>query len=419
MWTKKAAAHLTLGIFSLIFAIITGSLGLSVVGLFFTLTVLVGYLLQRRIRVNYDRVLSNNRARERDLVQVQATIRALGIGTGFIEVRDRLDKRIDVSSGSNYRLISLPRRGSKRMDYELRTPIRGLYGLGPLQVRKTDTFELFYNVYEMPESIEGLTVYPLIDDIKDANLRSLFPKIVTGASSVRNPGIGSDFYALRDYTNADPMRDVNWKASARRGELIVNQWMHETIKLVTFVFDARAVNEAGTLGANPMLYNCRAAATVADYFVGDKATIRFVDYGENINNIQPDSGERQMQKIMDRLAQIEGRGKMAFSEVANHLLPQLKARAPLVVFTGLEEDATFYDGLSLLMARNLRVLVVVPSSPDFLLRAQETPMTKREYELRRVRHQMEIKRLRGLGASVAVWEPDDRLGIAIMTGLAR
>ncbi|MGB1697342.1 MAG: DUF58 domain-containing protein, partial [Thermoplasmatota archaeon] len=83
---------------------------------------------------------------------------------------------------------------------------------------------------------------------------------------------------LREYTTSDPMKDVNWKASARAGELIVNQWERESISTVTFIFDHRAVTGAGSLGANPLLVQCRAAASMAEYFVGERNSVQFVTY---------------------------------------------------------------------------------------------------------------------------------------------
>jgi uncharacterized protein (DUF58 family) len=210
------------------------------------------------------------------------------------------------------------------------------------------------------------------------------------------------------------MKDVNWKASARSGKLIVNQWERESISIVTLCLDARAVGAAGMLGSNPFLASTRAAATLADYFIGERNTVRFVTYGEAVHTIQPDSGERQHYKVLERLAAVEPNGAMPFRDVVNEILPTLNARAPFVLFSSLEDDPTLNEGISLLASRGLHIMVVAPSAPDFLRLAEGSDLSRQAYELRRVRHQMEVKRLRGLGAKVVLWEPDERLELAFL-----
>ncbi len=418
MWSKKAAAHLISGILSLLLALVTGSLGLAVLGLFFLTSVVVAYLVQRRVAIDIDRQASADRVREDDHVQVVTGLRGRGIGTGFIEVRDSLDARLDVKNGSNYRIVNLPRGREDKLTYELHTPIRGVYGLGPTEVRKTDLYELFFNIHEVPQSIAGVTVLPRSEMIKEARVKSLTPKILTGIYSVRSPGIGSDFYALRQYTSADPMRDVNWKASARAGHLIVNQWQHETVASGPIIVDGRAIQGSGTLAGNPLLYSCRGAATMVEELVGERSTIRFVSYGSQVHTIQPDSGERQFYKVLARLSSLEPSGNLPMVEVVHELLPTLSKRSPVIVFSSLEDDPTVFEALSILLAHDMKIMVFVPSGPEFLKAAEDNPLRDREYRLRRLKHQIEVKRVRGLGVRVILWQPEERLELAFLRGLA-
>lgn len=417
MWSKKAAAHLSLGLLSILAALITGSLVLCVLGLLFSLVVAAMYILQRTVDVEVRRSASSDRVQETERVQVVTRLKAKGMGGGFVELRDRLDARLDVVAGSNYRVLNLPRGREFRMDYELDTPIRGVYGIGPLEVRKSDLFDLFHNVRRLPDSTDGLTVLPRSEEIKEAKVRSLTPRILTGAHPVRQPGIGSQFYALRLYTTADPMKDVNWKATARSGKMIVNQWERESISIVTMVFDARQVGAAGSLAKNPFIQGTRAAVTLAEHFIGERSTLRFVTYGEAVHTIQPDSGERQLHKVTERLAAVEPNGAMPFKDVVHEILPQLNQRSPFILVSSLEEDPTLDEGISMLASRGLNVLVIAPSAPDFLRGAEGAPMDGDEYMVRRLRHQLEVKRLRALGARVVLWEPDQRLELAFMGAL--
>ena len=44
----------------------------------------------------------------------------------------------------------------------------------------------------------------------------------TGATTLKTPGQGMEFYSLREYLPGDAFRMINWKAFARTGELMVN-----------------------------------------------------------------------------------------------------------------------------------------------------------------------------------------------------
>jgi uncharacterized protein (DUF58 family) len=48
-----------------------------------------------------------------------------------------------------------------------------------------------------------------------------------GESPVESPGVGTEFYGLRKYQPGDYYRQINWKATARRSELIISERMRE------------------------------------------------------------------------------------------------------------------------------------------------------------------------------------------------
>ena len=100
--------------------------------------------------------------------------------------------------------------------YTIEAHLRGFYTIGPVCIRIQDTFGLFHNEREI-HLYDDFLVFPKMEDIKDALIKSRVPKIFTGAVNIRNPGEGSNFYNLREYVPGDAMKKVNWKATARSG----------------------------------------------------------------------------------------------------------------------------------------------------------------------------------------------------------
>ena len=62
--------------------------------------------------------------------------------------------------------------------------------------------------------------------------------IETGLRRMRERGIGTEFESLRDWTNGDAFRAIDWKATARRGRLMVSQYEVERSQNVMLVLDA-------------------------------------------------------------------------------------------------------------------------------------------------------------------------------------
>jgi uncharacterized protein (DUF58 family) len=72
-----------------------------------------------------------------------------------------------------------------------------------------------------------------------------------GASHAQ-PGNGTELYELREHTSGDPFKRIAWKASARRGQLMVREFEREDRDVVWLVLDASVELLAGALGRAPL-----------------------------------------------------------------------------------------------------------------------------------------------------------------------
>lgn len=121
---------------------------------------------------------------------------------------------------------------------DFKTPFSGEYTCRSLTVEATSPLKLFRKKISTPAEIE-YSVYPKTVEVAIESAR-LFAKGGIGENPIDMPGIGTEFYELRKYYVGDDYRLINWKASARRGELIVNEKMKEIDASYYIVLDARA-----------------------------------------------------------------------------------------------------------------------------------------------------------------------------------
>ena len=151
--------------------------------------------------------------------------------------------------------------------------MRGFYTIGPVCIRVQDELGLFHNEKEIL-LYDDFLVFPKMEDIKDAMIKSRVPKIFTGAVNIRNPGEGSNFYNLREYIPGDPMKKVNWKATARQdGKMMVNEFERDAVSDVILIVDSRAVSETGPVSRNSLVYSTRAAASLTQYFLSRRDSV--------------------------------------------------------------------------------------------------------------------------------------------------
>ena len=84
----------------------------------------------------------------------------------------------------------------------------------------------------------------------------------------RQRGLGREFETLRDYLEGDDLRDVCWKASARRGALITKQYQTERSQAVWLLLDAGRLLQARVGGYTKLDYATATALAMSQLATG-------------------------------------------------------------------------------------------------------------------------------------------------------
>ncbi len=121
---------------------------------------------------------------------------------------------------------------------EFKTPFSGKYETNKMALNVESPFVLFHAICEIPALIE-FKVIPRVLEVAIESTK-LISKAGIGETPVERPGIGTEFYELREYATSDDYRAINWKATARKGKLFVNDRMKEVAASYYLVLDANA-----------------------------------------------------------------------------------------------------------------------------------------------------------------------------------
>ncbi|AKT39822.1 DUF58 domain-containing protein [Chondromyces crocatus] len=118
----------------------------------------------------------------------------------------------------------------------------------------------------------------------------------------RARGEGDELRELREHQHGDPFRKIAWKASSRRGVLLVRELEREERDVVWVVLDASVELWAGPVGRAPLDFSIDEAATVATRHLGRGDRVGLVIFANGIRTLlPPDHGPVHGQKLAQAL----------------------------------------------------------------------------------------------------------------------
>jgi uncharacterized protein (DUF58 family) len=106
------------------------------------------------------------------------------------------------------------------------------------------------------------------------------------------------------------------------------------------------------------------AASIAKYFLRQQRALGFASYGHAREIVQPDRGERQLNRLLQVLSVLRAEGRMEFSKVLAHEASKLGRNHTLVVITPSTE-LSWLKVVREIKRRGLRVIAVLVDPKSF------------------------------------------------------
>jgi uncharacterized protein (DUF58 family) len=417
MWTRKAALMLTSGISLILIGMMISNFQLMIAGLTFISFLAINGWVSGHSDLEITRTINGTETTMANVYKGDDVIVELTISnnsyrrTQQLEVFDNVPHEMKMRQGINQMRMNLGPGQSARIKYRVRCPLRGHYTLGPVSVRYRNVFNLFANESKVQDRTD-ITVFPQVREIEEALLRSDVPKMYTGATTLKTPGPGMEFYSLREYLPGDAFRSINWKAYARTGELMVNEKTRDAVTDVFIILDTRDVSRIGTVLKNPLEMGTIAAASISNYFIRRRDSVALVTYGERMDYLSPETGDNQGYKVLSNLAAVRAKGSMPLQAVTNAMSSRMSRGSPVFIISSLEGDGTTLPAIRNLAARGHEVIVLSPSSIDLERLISRIP--RMSYEVLKLERQNRLTAISGYGAKVIDWMPDVELSQALL-----
>lgn len=132
-----------------------------------------------------------------------------------------------------------------------------------------------------------------------------YPQAGAGGDPARRRGAAGDIRELREHRRGDPLKLIAWKASARRGQLIVRDHERETARSYHILVDAAGSMLAGEPGARPIDRAVDAAARTARAALSRGESVGLTIFStRTLVSRQPAPGQAQESVVLDSLLEL-------------------------------------------------------------------------------------------------------------------
>lgn len=236
--------------------------------------------------------------------------------------------------------LDLPGGEMRRFKTPLRPTRRGDLHAGPVVVRVSGPLRLAGRQLSIPVRTT-LRVLPEFASRRHLPSRLARLRELDGRSAVRIRGAGSEFDSLREYVIGDDVRSIDWRASARRTELVVRTWRPERDRRVLILIDTSR-HAATRVGDQPRLDTSIEAALLLSALAskaGDRVEVIAFDRSVRAR-VRGVSGPGLMSALADQLAPIEPRLVEAdWTAAAAVIGDALSQRALVAVLTSIDPAA--------------------------------------------------------------------------------
>jgi len=232
----------------------------------------------------------------------------------------------------------LASREQKTITYELRPTKRGEYEFGITRLYVQSPIALFSRRFNIGAD-KVVPVYPSFLKLRQYELMAISNRLTDiGIKKMRRIGHSMEFDQVKNYVSGDDYRTVNWKATARKGDLMVNSYTDEKAQHIYCVIDKSRAMKMPFEGLSLLDYAINASLILSSVALVKQDKAGLVTIAEKTGSVVPaDRRPTQLNKIMEVLYKEKTRYLETDMEALYiSMRAVLKQRSLVVFFTNFE-----------------------------------------------------------------------------------
>lgn len=235
-------------------------------------------------------------------------------------------------------------RKSKSIPYHLKPTERGEYHFGNLNIYASSIIKLVAKRFTF-NSGAMVKTYPSFKQLKKFELLNINKNALEhGLKKVRRLGHTMEFEQIKDYVLGDDLRTINWKATAKRSQLMVNQFQDEKSQPIYSIIDKGRVMKMPFNGLSLLDYAINATLVISNVVLKKHDKAGMLSFSKKIENVVvADRRSSQMQLILESLYNVKTNFfESDFSRLYGNIKRHITHRSLILMYTNFET----LDGLN-------------------------------------------------------------------------
>lgn len=256
----------------------------------------------------------------------------------------------------------IPKRDNKTIVYQLKPTERGEYSFGKVNVFASSPLQLATRKYELAEE-KTLKCYPSFLRLQEFDFKGLSNKTTAyGTKKMRRIGHSLEFEQIKEYISGDDIRTLNWKATAKRNQLMVNQYVEEKSQSVYCIIDKGRAMQLVFDGLTLLDYAVNSTLAISNVILKKQDRAGVLSFSKKLEDwVIAERRNSQMSLISEALYNVRTDfSESDFSALYAVIKRKITQRSLLILFSNFET----FDGLQRqlpylrALAKNHLVLVV-------------------------------------------------------------
>lgn len=246
--------------------------------------------------------------------------------------------------------------------YFLRPTERGEYSFGNLNIYVASPLRLISRRFTFDNN-QMVPTYPSYMQLRKYDLMAFSNNLFQyGLKKIRRIGHTMEFEQIKEYVQGDDLRTINWKATAKKNQLMVNQFQDEKSQNVYMVIDKGRVMKMPFNGLSLLDYAINATLVLSNVILKKQDKAGMFAFSKKVENrVVAEKRQSQMQQIMENLYNIRTDFfESDFSRLYVDVKKHVNQRSLIMLYTNFETLDGLYRQLPYLkgIAKN-HLLVVV------------------------------------------------------------
>jgi uncharacterized protein (DUF58 family) len=256
----------------------------------------------------------------------------------------------------------LASKEKKTIYYNLKPTERGVYDFGHSNVYASSPLQLATKKHILVEE-KIIKCYPSFLKLREFDFKAFTNNSVSyGTKKIRKIGHSLEFEQIKEYVSGDDIRTLNWKATAKRNQLMINQFVEEKSQPVYAVIDKGRAMQMQFNGLTLLDYAVNATLAISNVILKKQDKAGMLSFSTKLEDwVVAEKRNSQMRLISEALHTIKTDfSESDFSTLYAVVKRKITQRSLLILYTNFETMDGLNRQLSYLraLAKNHLVLVV-------------------------------------------------------------